>query len=305
MIKSLDMRSFKERKKQKTIRFAAGISAAVFLCLLASFFITRAISSGKDDHESPVKIEKIEELKKEEPSQNTKTTHKDEPPIKGTSASDNINNPAEDKLLSDDDKSDPEDQEIADQHEEKSSLEDDKEKTEETPQQTEQRILFIGDSRTIDMFADSDETISGAMHDGITVYAKHGYGFDFMKESVNNFGLENFDVLVCWMGANDHGIFDSYANYYSSLLDNGKTIILCTVGPTDDEHLVSYDHPNYENAMMQKYNESLLSYAKEKGIKVIDLYAYISNNVSIDPADGIHYTPRPTTSIWKYILSSI
>ncbi|MCR4991053.1 MAG: hypothetical protein K6A38_09340 [Lachnospiraceae bacterium] len=288
--------------------------ATVLLTICLAFSIVACSDEEvKDIYAPPVRIEEIDSVSKESPlpKQASQEEAKSEPlistpekqgePVGQIAENNKEKQPGEKEDTKVEEISDDRSQEKAEKQTEATPT------PETTPERSpeKQRILFVGDSRTIDMFADSDETLSGAVHDGITVYAKHGYGFDFMKESVNSFGTDNFDILISWMGANDHGNFDSYRSYYSSLIESGKTVILCTVGPTDDEHLVSYDHPNYENVMMLKYNESLLSFAKEKGIKVIDLYTYISNNISIDPADGIHYTPRPTTSIWNYIRSMI
>ncbi len=170
------------------------------------------------------------------------------------------------------------------------------------------RVLFIGDSRTIDMFADSNDEIAGKdCGNGITVYAKHGYGFDYMTGVIGKYGMDNFDVLVTWMGANDHGDFGRYAGYYDEILRSGKKMIVCTVGPTDDEKLVADDHPDYENSRMTAFNAELVKWAKENGVKVIDLYGYISSSgsITIDPADGIHYLPRPTTELWNYIVTGI
>ena len=165
------------------------------------------------------------------------------------------------------------------------------------------RILFIGDSRTIDMFADSDDTISGAVVDGITVYAAHGRGYEYMTGVINGCGIDSFDTLVTWMGANDAGDFSRYAGYYEGILAAGKRLVLCTVGPTDNNTLAEWDHPDYENENMVRYNGSLVSWAQQHGVCVIDLYSYIAANVQIDTADGIHYLPRPTGSIWAQILS--
>lgn len=170
------------------------------------------------------------------------------------------------------------------------------------------RILFIGDSRTIDMFADSDEEIRN--HDGgdgIAVYARHGCGFNYLDDAIGEYGMDNFDVLVTWMGANDAGDFRKYGEYYDRLLESGKNLIVCTVGPTDDTGLVKGDHPDYENNKMVAFNTELVRWAGENGIKVIDLYGYInsSETVKIDPEDGIHYLPRPTTELWDHIKANI
>ncbi len=171
-----------------------------------------------------------------------------------------------------------------------------------------QRILFIGDSRTIDMFADSNDELTG--YDGgddIVVYARHGYGFDYMKDVISSYGTENFDLLVTWMGANDGGEFQRYGSYYDKLLSQGVKLVVCTVGPTDDGGLVQADHPNYENSRMQAFNTELVKWAGANDVEVIDLYNYIGDSatISIDPADGIHYLPRPTTELWQYIVSRI
>ncbi len=175
--------------------------------------------------------------------------------------------------------------------------------SEPAPVSAADRILFIGDSRTIDMFADSDDTISGAVIDGMTVYAAHGRGYDYMTGVINGCGIDSFDTLVTWMGANDAGDFSRYAGYYEGILAAGKRLVLCTVGPTNNSTLAEWDHPDYENENMVRYNGSLISWAQQHGVYVIDLYSYIAANVQIDDADGIHYLPRPTGSIWSQILS--
>ena len=166
------------------------------------------------------------------------------------------------------------------------------------------RILFIGDSRTIDMFYDSDDELSRFEADGITVYARHGYGYSYMVDVVNQFGMDNFDTLVTWMGANDHGDFTNYGNYYNEILNAGKNLIVCTVGPTKDECLEEEDRPYYSNDNMTGFNYGLVTWAADHGVRIIDTYNYIAGNIEIDP-DGVHYLPRPTTAIWNYILSSL
>ena len=179
---------------------------------------------------------------------------------------------------------------------------------EEQPDQTLSRILFVGDSRTIDMFADSDdELLAFEAGDDILVYARHGFGFYYMTEVVEMVGADNFDTLVTWMGANDGGDFRLYRDYYESLLDKGITIVVCTIGPTDDEYLAEYDRPYYDNGNMISFNESLVSWAQNRNVRIIDLYKYISDSdsIRIDEADGIHYLPRPTTELWDYIRSEL
>ena len=171
-----------------------------------------------------------------------------------------------------------------------------------------QRILFIGDSRTIDMFADSDDEISGLdSGDGITVSAKHGGKFAYMTEAVARYGVDKFDVLVTCMGANDDGDFQNYEIYYDGLLSQGKKLIVCTVGPTNDEDLFVDNIPRYLNKNMVSFNGSLTAWAEKNDIEVIDVYGFIndSQSIKIDPDDGIHYLPRPTSELWDFIAENI
>lgn len=183
------------------------------------------------------------------------------------------------------------------------------EEQEDEPEKPKPHILFVGDSRTIDMFYDNDDMIWGQIHNGVEVYAGHGLGYDFMIEAINDYGTENFDTLVTWMGANDRGDFSRYKDCYEGLMAEGKTIVVCTVGPCDDDHLAEWDHPYYEDSNMVRINKDMVEWASEKGIAYIDMYAYIKSlipdSLTIDEADGIHYSSRPTRGLWEHILGEL
>jgi hypothetical protein len=169
------------------------------------------------------------------------------------------------------------------------------------------RILFVGDSRTVDMFDGGADEIRRGVYNDITVYCRNACQLDYMVSAVQEYGFDNFDTLVSWMGCNDYGNFAKYEPFYDLVLANGKKLVLCTVGPTDDNSLDSEDIPNYLNAREIEYNAALNQWATAHSIYVVDLYSYISNtdSVYIDPADGIHYQNQPTTGILQKILSSI
>ena len=187
------------------------------------------------------------------------------------------------------------------------SLNENEETQEEAPADTVRtgRIVFVGDSRTIDLFADSNEEVHGAVHDGVIVYARHGNGYSYLEQVVSSLSLTANDTLVTWMGANDDGHFANYGTLYGNLLAGGVGLIVCTVGPTADGKLQYWDIPEYTNERMQTFNRDLVAWASANGVPVIDLYSYISGSVSIDPADGIHYMPRPDPVMWSYILGNI
>lgn len=170
------------------------------------------------------------------------------------------------------------------------------------------RKIFTGDSRTVDMFSGDVSEISGSVYNDITVFCKDGAQYDDMVSYINGYGIDNFDTLITWMGCNDFGNFSQYGPYYDSLIAQGKQIVVCTVGPTQDEYLLDdMDWYYYPNSNQVKYNNSLVSWANSKGVKVIDLYSYISNSSSITvvPTDGIHYLPQPTIELWNVIQGSL
>ena len=171
-----------------------------------------------------------------------------------------------------------------------------------------ERILFVGDSRTVDMFTDSETEIPGGNRDGITVFALDASNHMFLKEVLDLYKNRNYDMLISWMGANDRGDFSGYEDLYESVLSSGKLLVLCTVGPTDEASLLEIDKTNYTNRQMQQFNTDLSAWAAAHEVPVIDLWSYISdpaNGVSVDPADGVHYLPRPTAQIWQYILNQL
>jgi len=185
-------------------------------------------------------------------------------------------------------------------------------KTPETPKTPEKtdygRILFVGDSRTVDMFSADRDKILGEVYDGITVYAEDARSYTFLIETMSSAGTENFDTIISWMGCNDYGNFANYQPHYEGLLREGKRLILCTVGPTLDSGLTNdFDKTHYLNDFQIAYNSALWTWANANGVKVIDLYSYLANttDVYLDPADGIHYQPKPTGAIWSVIRSAL
>lgn len=167
------------------------------------------------------------------------------------------------------------------------------------------RVIFVGDSRTIDMFADSDEALEGAMQDGILVYARHGHAVDYFKGVMDALQPVAGDTVVSFMGANDNGAFEPYGALYDALLAQGVGLVVCTIGPCATEATYANQlYPAYHNARMTAFNEQLVPWANENDVPVIDTYTYILENIEIDP-DGIHYLPRPTTALWQYILDSL
>ncbi len=179
---------------------------------------------------------------------------------------------------------------------------------ETTPQKIDYgRILYVGDSRSVDLFDQYAEEVRAANYNGITVYCKNACQLSYMEGAVGEVGMDGFDTLVSWMGCNDYGNFAKYEPFYNNILAQGKKLIVCTVGPTDDNCLDEEDRYYYDNARELEYNAALVNWANNNGVKVIDLYSYITSHdsVYVDPADGIHYQPQPTTELWSVILANL
>ena len=169
------------------------------------------------------------------------------------------------------------------------------------------RTIFVGDSRTVDMFYKNKTKINNKNIDGLRVYAKDGARFPFLKKTINKVGLKNFDTLVVWMGANDGGDFSKYKKYYNWLLKKKKKIVVLSVGPTCDENLYERRKFRYKNANIIEFNSQLHMWASSRNVKYVDLYSYINSSscITLDPEDGLHYIPKPTKTLWNYILKKI
>lgn len=168
-------------------------------------------------------------------------------------------------------------------------------------------MVFVGDSRTICMFsATGDNTIQGEDRDGIKVYAGWGEGFNFLESAVASAG--EFKTLITWIGCNDAGngvsFSETYGPFYESLLEEDKNIVLFSVGRTDDRFLAEWDE-GYANSNMISFNNEMMSWSEEhENVTYVDAYAE-SWSWKLNPSDGIHYTPRPTTSVWEFIKKHI
>ncbi len=169
------------------------------------------------------------------------------------------------------------------------------------------RVLFIGDSRTVDMFSAKKSQIKGKVYNNITVYAKDGATYGYMKSTLKKVNLNNFDVVVSWMGANDHGDFSKYSSYYKKL--NKKKdlhLVLCTIGYSDNSKLGDLgDCLYYNDGIMQRFNQGLNKWAKKNDVETINLYSYTKKHIAARDNNGVHYVPNPTVRLWNYTVNQI
>ena len=165
------------------------------------------------------------------------------------------------------------------------------------------RIFFIGDSRTVDIFDGEGYEIYDLNQGGVRVFAENGKGYDYLVEILGRYDSE-YDTVVTWLGCNDHYNIEQYKTYYEGLLARGINLVICNVGPTANECLDEWDSTRYRNEDMAAFNQQITAWANAHGVKVIDMYSYVYANLQID-SDGIHYSPKPNSSEWSFIMGSM
>ncbi|WP_408071147.1 hypothetical protein [Butyrivibrio sp. JL13D10] len=169
------------------------------------------------------------------------------------------------------------------------------------------KVLFIGDSRTVDMFSADKNEIRGKVYNNITVYAKDGGTYSYMRSTLNRINVKNYDVVVSWMGANDHGNFEKYSSYYKKLKKKTKGhLVLCTIGYSDNNKLGDLgDCLYYNDGIMQRYNKGLTKWAKKNKVETINLYSFTKKHITARSNNGVHYVPSPTVDLWNYTVKQI
>ena len=167
------------------------------------------------------------------------------------------------------------------------------------------RTLFIGDSRTLDLFTAKPGHIFGKVYDGIVVFAYDGANAFDMKNILNRVDMDDYDKIVSWMGANDRGQFERYPSYYNKLLKKHKELVLCTVGYSVEEKLPRGDDYYFGYGIILEYNNKLKAYAKKHNIQVIGVSGAVSKYTNIDETDGLHYFPKPNKRLWKFFVKKI
>jgi Tfp pilus assembly protein PilW len=173
------------------------------------------------------------------------------------------------------------------------------------------RILFIGDSRTVQMYAyltndwNGANYSSGGVHnyDGNIIVAQGSMGLDWMRNTGVPAAKQYFTsgtAIVIMMGVNDLSNIDNYISYinenYSSWTSNGARVYFATVNPC----LGSYAHLN---SSIDSFNSRLKS-SLPSGVKVIDTNNYLMSEGYVT-TDGLHYDKTTSESIYNYIKSNV
>lgn len=173
------------------------------------------------------------------------------------------------------------------------------------------KYVFIGDSRTVQMYAflnndwNGANYSSGGVHNvGKDVYAAQGsMGLDWMKSTgipaVQN-QFQSGAAIIILMGVNDLYNQDNYISYIngslSSWTSKGSKVYFVSVNPCDG----NYSHLNSKIA---SFNEKVKSGLDSK-VKWIDTNSYL-NSSGFKTQDGLHYDKDTYKKIYDYIKSKV
>lgn len=172
-------------------------------------------------------------------------------------------------------------------------------------------IVFIGDSRTVQMYAyltndwNGANYSSGGVHnvEGDYFVAQGSMGIDWMKNTGIPAAQQYFNsgtAIVILMGVNDLSNVDAYINYVNSNVDtwkkNGSSLYFVTVNPCSGSY-------SYLNSSIDSFNAKLKNNLSDS-VKVIDTNAYLVSN-GYTTTDGLHYDKNTSNMIYDYIKNNV
>lgn len=173
------------------------------------------------------------------------------------------------------------------------------------------KIVFIGDSRTVQMYAylsndwSKPEFSSGGVHtvDDSLFVAQGSMGLNWMKNTgipaaKQYFG--NGTAIVINMGVNDLNNIDSYISYINSNISdwtkNGAKVYYATVNPCNKSY-------SSLNTKINTFNTRLKN-DLSNDVKIIDTNSYLVSN-GFSTTDGLHYSKETSDAIYNYIKNNL
>ena len=169
------------------------------------------------------------------------------------------------------------------------------------------KVVFIGDSRTVQMYAYKTGTWSGAnyssggVHEvGTDIYVAEGaQGLAWMKSTGIPAAKKYFvkgNAIVILMGVNDLSNADSYVTYIngnaSSWKSNGASLYFVSVNPCQG---------NYSNlnSSINTFNSKLKN-GLNNSVGWIDTNSVLTKS-GFKTTDGVHYDQNTSNMIYDYI----
>lgn len=173
------------------------------------------------------------------------------------------------------------------------------------------KYIFIGDSRTVQMYAYLNNDWNGANYSaggvhtvGEDIYAAQGsMGLNWMKETgvpaVKNH-FKSGAVIIILMGVNDLYNADKYISYVngnlSSWTSKGSKVYFVSVNPCNGKY-------SKLNSKIVSFNSKVKSGLNSK-VKWIDSYSYLNSN-GFKTRDGLHYDKNTYKKIHDFIKNKV
>lgn len=173
------------------------------------------------------------------------------------------------------------------------------------------KVVFIGDSRTVQMYAYMSGTWSGAnyssggVHEvGTDIYVAEGsQGLAWLKSTGIPAAKKYFvsgNAIVILMGVNDLSNAQNYVNYINSNAaswkSNGSSLYFVSVNPCSG----SYSNLN---SSINSFNSSVKS-GLNSSVGWIDTYSVLTQN-GYTTTDGLHYDENTSRIIHDYIKNRV
>ena len=173
------------------------------------------------------------------------------------------------------------------------------------------RVVFIGDSRTVQMYAYLNNNWSGANYSsggihvvGNDVYvAEGGMGLSWMKSTGVPAAQPYFTsgtAIVILMGVNDLTNADNYISYINSNVNtwkrNGSSLYFVSTNPCDGSY-------SFLNDSITNFNSKLKNGLSDQ-VGWIDTHREL-NRTGFQTTDGLHYDLTTYRTIYNYIKSKV
>ena len=157
-----------------------------------------------------------------------------------------------------------------------------------------EKMVFIGDSRTVDMM--------NAVHDGSVWACKVSMGYQWMATeavpAVESY-IDSGTAVIILMGVNDVHNISNYIGYTNEKAaewaEKGAATYFVSVGPVTND-------PYVTNAEIESFNAALQ--ANLSGVYYIDIYTYLTEN-GFSTVDGTHYPDNVSIAIYNHIVESL
>ena len=173
------------------------------------------------------------------------------------------------------------------------------------------KVVFIGDSRTVQIYAYLTGDWNGANYSSGGVHvvgndvfvAQSGQGLSWMKSTGIPAASPYFGsgtAIVILMGVNDAYNINNYISFLNSNVrnwtSNGSTVYYSAVTPCSGSY-------NSLNSNIVSFNNQLSSNLPN-GVHWIDTYNYLMSS-GYNTTDGLHYDQNTSNKIYNYIKSNV